>query len=421
MNDRDELFEIQKNDNIKRITLSAICVMLILAIAFCVYLLFIANKTDIDESSNEAESSFLPAIVTSTHPDESDYEPSEGESSDYTDISDIVSVPSDNSDSSDIGDTSDTSNPITELDFQKYGYIYRYLNHAIEDFTPGTASKNGYMDAIKNLYNEIGTSSDFYHMIIPTQVEFLRSEILKIPHEDFSSQSQSKYITDVINGTPEGIKHIDVTETFKEKYEDGEYLYFNSDINYTALGAYYAYTEFCKKSELTPILLTDFSSFSIDNFLGILYSQTGSSTLLENPDKVTVYDVTSRYTASVTAYNGTTVYNNQKLFYRDVTYGYNAFLGRDAYRYEIDVKNTASIESVLVIGDLAAAPFVPYLTAHYKSITFINATKFDENKYKTLPEFLNGKSYDDVIVIDYATSYKSPYTFATKINKMLGK
>ena len=34
-------------------------------------------------------------------------------------------------------------------------------------------------------------------------------------------------------------------------------------------------------------------------------------------------------------------------------------------------------------------------------------------------EFLKDKSYDDILVIDYTTSYKSPFFFASNIKAMM--
>ena len=78
--EKEDLYEVNKNDNTKRLMLSAICVLMLLVIALCVYLLLFYNKKGDDNSSEQpsatAESSFVPAIVTSETPDNSLEEPS---------------------------------------------------------------------------------------------------------------------------------------------------------------------------------------------------------------------------------------------------------------------------------------------------------------------------------------------------------
>jgi len=445
MEEKDELLETNKNDNTKRLIMSAICVLLLLIIAFCVYLLFFYNKGDGNESSVPYESSFVPVIVTSNEPESSDTEisqvtsseeSSDEESSDVTASSsesytEPSSEPSSNTsdtsgdESSEPEESSDVSSD-TELDHQWYGYVYRYLNHAIEDFTPSAASKQAYIDALNSLYAAIGRNSSFYHMIIPTQVEFLRSsfppEVTSSSGDGFYTQGQAAFINRVKNDATQGIKHIDVTSLFTEKYNAGEYLYFNTDKNYTALGAYYAYTEFCKAAGLTPVARDQLTEGTVDRFLGTFYTSTSSKTLEDNPDKVVFYDIDQKFPADVTIYSGTSIYNKQKMIFTNVSSvanGYNVFFGREAYRIEISVKQPASNKSILIIGDLSAAPFAPYLAANYKTITFINATMFNDKYYVPIKEFLNGKKYDDILVMDYSTSYKSPFLFSSNIKAML--
>lgn len=435
---KENLYETNKNDNTKRLMLSAVCVLFLLVIALCIYLLFFYNKNDGSESSAPSDdSSFVPVINTSTMPEYSDTDSSSAssdasdpmsapeESSNYTDISNPEDSSSINSSGSDSSDTSQAQTP-SELDYQWYGYVYRYLHHALEDFTPSSASKQAYIDSINNLYSRIGKNSNFYHMIIPTQVEFLRKsfppEVTSSKGDGFYNQSQASFLKLVSDGSVEGIKNIDVTALFAEKYDNDEYLYFNTDKNYTALGAYYAYTEFCKAAGIAPISTENLTECTIDRFLGSFYNSTGSDTLRENADKVIFYDMDEKYPSDVTIYSGTSIFNKQKMIYKEVSSvanGYNAFFGREAYRIEIAVKNPSSEKSILVIGDLSAAPFVPYLSAHYKNITFINATCFNDRYYVSLNEFLKDKRYDDILVMDYSTSYKSPFFFANNINAML--
>ncbi len=440
MEEKDGLLETNKNDNTKRLIMSAICVLLLLIIAFCVYLLFFYNKSDDNESSVPDESSFVPVIVTSNEPNFSDTEISQGTSSE--EISDDESSQPSEPSSEPTSLTSDVSTETSqeptsepeesnassdeELDHQWYGYVYRYLNHAIEDFTPSSASKQAYIDAINSLYSAIGKNSSFYHMIIPTQVEFLRSsfppEVTSSKGDGFYTQGQAKFIERVKEETTASIKNIDVTNLFSEKYNAGEYLYFNTDKNYTALGAYYAYTEFCKEAGLTPVSRDELTECVVDRFLGSFYTSTGSSTLQNNADKVVFYDLDKKYPADVTIYSGTSIYNKQKMIYTNVSSvanGFNVFFGREAYRIEIAVREPSSNKSILVIGDLSAAPFTPYLAANYKNITFINATMFNDNYYVSIKEFLKDRSYDDILVMDYSTSYKSPFFFSSNISAML--
>lgn len=431
--EKEDLYEVNKNDNTKRLMLSAICVLMLLVIALCVYLLLFYNKKGDDNSSEQpsatAESSFVPAIVTSETPDNSLEEPSTAPSVSEPDdepSQEISSVAPPVSSDEPSSESSGTSQPAGELDYQWYGYIYRYMNHALEDFTPGAASKQAYIDAVNSLCTAIGKGKNFYQIIIPTQVEFLRStfppEVTSSKGDGFYNQSQASFIKRVADESVVDIKNIDVTALFAEKYAAEEYIYFNTDKNYTALGAYYAYSEYCKAAGLTPVSLSELTEYTVDRFLGSFYTSTDSETLRENPDSVIFYDLDAKFPSDVTIYNGTSIFNKQKMIYKEVSSvanGFNVFFGREAYRIEIAVKEPTSNKSILVIGDLAAAPFVPFLSANYKNITYINATQFNDKYYVSMGEFLKDKSYDDILVIDYTTSYKSPFFFASNIKAMM--
>lgn len=70
---------------------------------------------------------------------------------------------------------------------------------------------------------------------------------------------------------------------------DGEYLYFRTDHHWTALGAYYAYEQFCTDSGQTPVALDQFKEVKYDNFQGSFYRDTKSAALGEHPDTVCAY------------------------------------------------------------------------------------------------------------------------------------
>ena len=74
------------------------------------------------------------------------------------------------------------------------------------------------------------------------------------------------------------------------KAHNGEYIDSHTDHHWTALGAYYAYREYCKLKNMTPHELTDFETMTFDGFLGTFYAKSEKSPELgANPDTVTAY------------------------------------------------------------------------------------------------------------------------------------
>lgn len=59
---------------------------------------------------------------------------------------------------------------------------------------------------------------------------------------------------------------VNVYDRLKAAYEAEEYLYFRTDINWTALAAYYAYTDFAAAAGFSPAALEAFPVKSYEPF-----------------------------------------------------------------------------------------------------------------------------------------------------------
>ena len=55
-----------------------------------------------------------------------------------------------------------------------------------------------------------------------------------------------------------------------------EYIYFRTDHHWTALGAYYAYVQFCTAKGITPHNLSDYEVSQFPGFLGSFYNDGGT-------------------------------------------------------------------------------------------------------------------------------------------------
>ncbi|MEG2118327.1 MAG: DHHW family protein, partial [Clostridia bacterium] len=382
------------------------------------------DKQPSDQSNNVGTSSNEPSNATSST-DSLDPSSSKGDDDKSTNstVSKDESSTSSNTTSNEESSTPDVQD---EFDHQWHGFVYRYFGAAFEDFTPSTNSKQAYIDTLNSLYEKIAGNSRFFNLIIPTHVEFAKEsfprEVTASSGDSFFNQSQKSFLNFVASKTNEGITNINPIDLFREKYANEEYLYFNTDKNYTALAAYYAYTKFCESAQLEPVTLDKFTELKIDRFLGTFYTQTESKRLEENADYVKFYDIDAVYPSDVTMYKGTSIFKKQKMIYNSVSSvanGYNVFFGQEAYMIDIKTQ-TKTGKSILVLGDTSAAPFVPFLAAHYEKITFINPTLYNENSYDRLDKFIVGKDFSDILVINYSTSYKSPFFFAANIRKMIG-
>lgn len=412
MDGKNSLYGINKNDNTSRIMFSVICLLVVLIVALCIYL-FAFKLNGGNTGGDKSE----PTVSNSESSEES-----RDVTEEISDISDEDSViPVDNSEdvsednSQETSETSETStDEITEHGWviNHLGYTYLYYGMGLEQFTYSTNTLEKYVASVNQLSTLKG-NANFYHLLIPTRCEFIEfSQEIK---KEFYIANQRQFMTKVFDNTDKDIKNIDVYDVFKKRYNDGDYIYFNTDPNYTHLAAYTAYVEFCKSAGITSISDTFYSITSVPgNFYGKFYTATGAKMLYDNSDTILYYDIDVDYKSSISIYKSQGVIKKDGVVFFDVpSYGYYCFLSDEAAKIEITTKVNSG-KSILVIGDSSASPFVTFLVPHYDKITFINSTLASDS----ILDLLTSGQYKDILVINYNTT--ASRTIYDNLNKLAG-
>ncbi len=421
MDGNDNLYNANKNDNTSRIMFAAICLLVMLIAALCLYLFVFKSSGAGGDLSGEPSGEISKSAGDDSGDDSSEISYISGESVESVDDSE----PSSSGDaSSEISDDAsqtgvDTSSDESEAEITEHGwvinnlgYTYLYYGIGLEQFTYSTSTLEKYASSLNNLYSVSG-NANFYHILVPTRCEFMdfTQEIKK----EFYYANQRQFMNKVFSETETGIKNIDLYDTFKEKYTNGEYIYFNTDPNYTHLAAYSAYAEFCKSAGLTAISDSFYTTDTVDNtFYGKFFTATGAEMLYDNSDIVYYYDIDEAYKSQISVYKSSGVVKKDGVVFFDVpSYCYYCFLSDEAPKIEITTKVNSG-KSILVIGDSSAAPFVTFLVPHYDKITYINSSFYTES----ILDLLSSGSYKDVVVINYNTT--ASRTVAEAQNKLAG-
>ena len=212
------------------------------------------------------------------------------------------------------------------------------------------------------------------------------------------------------------------------KSHNNEYIYFHTDHHWTALGAYYAYREFCAVKGITPHELKDFETMTFPNFLGTFYSSSNQSPALKaNPDTVTAYipngtnDMTM-YSSYGQAEGRYTEYG-WRIIYDVSGYPsggkYGTFAGGDQpYNYAHNETITDG-SSVLVVKDSYGNAFIPFLVDHYEHIYWIDYRSFESwcawagKPYRSISGLVSEKGIQDVILCNNINSTGSQTLLAT--------
>ena len=103
------------------------------------------------------------------------------------------------------------------------------------------------------------------------------STFASIPREiyttdNFYNQAQSSFVSTVTSQTNERLSPIPIVDLLETNYDDGQYVYYRTDKNWTADGAYLAYSAFCEARGFDVVPIMSFSKNTMNGFLGSFYN-----------------------------------------------------------------------------------------------------------------------------------------------------
>ena len=282
----------------------------------------------------------------------------------------------------------------------EYGYTYLYDNAGYEQFTYSNFTLNRFIHSINSCSDIFSEGTNVYNMIVPVSSTFVSIPREVYTEDEFYNKSQTTFVSTISSKLNSKIKNIPIVSLLEEKYDDGEYVYFRTDRNWTPLGAYYAYTQFCQELDIVPLELDEFEQETISDYLGSYYNATGSDILYDNPDEMNYYILPDSIETELTVYDSDVIFFDYALCdnYVYSNTAYNVFLGREAERYEIT--SNAEGDSLLIVGDSSVFPIIPFLSCHYSKIDFVYPEKFMGD----INEFIADKEFNDILLMCYSTN-----------------
>ena len=225
---------------------------------------------------------------------------------------------------------------------------------------------------MNNIYSRFKGVVDIYLMIVPTGsgVMLDKSVLDYLETSDELAAVQFDY-----SKIDDGIKKVEVVKTLRR--HNAEYIYFHTDHHWTALGAYYAYREFCKVKGVQPHDIKDYTqTLEFPGFLGSFYSASNQSgELAANPDTVIAYiPKTVNKMTMVDEKGGKEEYAiiNDVSGYPASDY-YMTFVMGDAPLSYVHNETLHDGSAILVIKDSYGNAFVTWLVDHYEYVYWIDA------------------------------------------------
>ena len=127
--------------------------------------------------------------------------------------------------------------------------------------------------------------SNVYAMAIPLSSSITLPDSLL---SDIPGSDQAQAEKDILAGMGQNIKTVPLHDALNAHRT--EYIYFRTDHHWTALGAYYAYVQFCNVKGITPHDLSDYEVSQYTGFLGSFYNDGGKpQAMADDPDTVNAY------------------------------------------------------------------------------------------------------------------------------------
>ena len=232
-------------------------------------------------------------------------------------------------------------------------------------------------------------------------------EIATLKAELKTLKTQAKSLDKIYGYMDDNVKTVNAYPDLMEHRT--EYVYFRTDHHWTALGAYYAYNEFCKTKGIDPTPLENYKTVEYNDFLGSFYKDTNNSSALGNtPDTIKAYyPVSQNVTMDVTDQKGQ---NYKWDVIHDVTdYGkslkYSTFIAGDNPMTVITNSDITDGSSCVVVKESFGNALVPFLIDHYQTVYVI------DYRYWTgdVVSFAKEKNVQDVLFVNNISMTRSNF------------
>ncbi len=273
---------------------------------------------------------------------------------------------------------------------QLMGSVYVSNDSGYSLYYFSRAGAEAYADFMNRTHQKLGDDVQLYSLVCPLSSGVILDQSLQDATEESNQGDAIAYMNSLMDP---GIHALNVFDTLCAHKD--EYIYFRTDHHWTALGAYYAYTDFCKSKGIEPHTLDQFEQMEFPGYLGSFYSNTLSTGMESNPD--TVYAYVPMGTNSMVFQNTDGSESNWYVVLNVSNWNkfskYNTFAGSDHPFSYVHNPEITDGSAVLMIKDSYGNAFVPFLVDHYEYIYWVDFRQFKGN----IVDLVKEKDIDDVI------------------------
>ena len=299
-----------------------------------------------------------------------------------------------------------SSNVITTSDkpYQSGGvYVVGSAGYEMYNYVGSLAEK--YQSTVNAVADSLSGVSQVYAMAIPL------SSGITLPDELFSDipgSDQAQAEKDILAGMGHNVKTIPLHDVMMSHRT--EYIYFRTDHHWTALGAYYAYVQFCTAKGITPHNLSDYEVSQFPGFLGSFYNDGGKPDAMKNdPDTVNAYHPVSATASMKYGDNENSTLTGGQVIFDESTASaslkYGTFIMGDNPFTVIENPEVSNGESCIVVKESFGNAFVPFLVDHYQTVYVVDYRYYSGS----ITQLARDKGVKDVLFVNNLSAIRGSY------------
>lgn len=295
---------------------------------------------------------------------------------------------------SDIGTSVEgTDGTISVAEGESLGSIFVVGDRAYNYYSFSQANSDAYAEVVNNLTETLSGKSKVYSMIVPTSIDITLDDATR---NSLTSSNQKKAILYMYSKMNKEVGKCYVYDVLHQHRD--EYVYFRTDHHWTTLGAYYAYNVFIWQEGKMANSLDSYEKVVFENFRGSFYSQSGVTSLGDNPDTVVAYKPAATNRMDMVNKRGEQMEYN---IITDVsgwstTSKYSTFIGGDNKYVHISNPDITDGSSILVVKESYGNAFVPFLVDHYQDVYVIDYRYYT----KTVSELVDAYDIGTVLMLN---------------------
>ena len=299
-----------------------------------------------------------------------------------------------------------SSNVITTSDkpYQSGGvYVVGSAGYEMYNYVGSLAEKS--QSTVNAVADSLSGVSQVYAMAIPL------SSGITLPDELFSDipgSDQAQAEKDILAGMGQNVKTIPLHDVMMSHRT--EYIYFRTDHHWTALGAYYAYVQFCTAKGITPHNLSDYEVSQFPGFLGSFYNDGGKPDAMKNdPDTVNAYHPVSATASMKYGDNENSTLTGGQVIFDESTASanlkYGTFIMGDNPFTVIENPEVSNGESCIVVKESFGNAFVPFLVDHYQTVYVVDYRYYSGS----VTQLARDKGVKDVLFVNNLSAIRGSY------------